>query len=272
MYTTWRDKKVTIKMKYIFKIISITLAVFTLFIVSAKAEINKDLDLTLGITGGVIPQYNGSNENKNIVFPLVIGKYRIDKRNAMLFNPYDGLSYARTPNGNISYGVNVDYRLGRESADNPAKLSGMKDIKQTLEAGPWIKVRSGKLTYMAKLGMDILGSYNGYTAELGVKYAIPINKKWQADVGANVLYGSENYAQTYYGVGATQTNTNRAPYKAKAGFQEIVLSSSLTYFINENTFLRGDIGYKRLLGDAANSPLVSSADQFLWFMSVGYKF
>jgi outer membrane scaffolding protein for murein synthesis (MipA/OmpV family) len=249
------------------------------FCVTTAATINtaqaeegdKKLDLTLGITGGVIPEYSGANGTETIFFPLVIGKYQINEQHAMLFNPYDGLSYAYQQTEELSYGVNVDFRGGRDSSDDPS-LAGMPDIDNTLEVGPWIKYKNGQLTYMAKLGIDALDEYSGFTAELGVKYNIPINDQWIADIGGSVLYGNDNYAMTYYGVNASQVTGFRGLHEPGSGFQEAVISASLTHFIDENTFIRGDIGYKRLIGDAQNSPITERDNQFQGFLSVGYKF
>jgi outer membrane scaffolding protein for murein synthesis (MipA/OmpV family) len=125
---------------------------------------------------------------------------------------------------------------------------------------------------MANIGADAMNEYNGFTAELGVKYDIPINDEWKADVGASVLYGNDNYAMAYYGVDAAHATGSRALYEPGSGFNEATISASLTYFMSDQTFVRGDIGYKRLIGDAQNSPITEKDNQFLGFVSVGYKF
>lgn len=250
--------------------ILIICAMFIATLNTAQSEESK-LDLTLGITGGVMPEYSGSNDTQNVIFPLVIGKYKIDPQNAMLFNPYDGLSYEHKQSDTLSYGVKMDYRNGRDSSDDVA-LSGMPDIDATLEVGPWIKIKNGSLTYMANIGIDALSEYNGFTAELGLKYDIPINHQWKADVGASVLYGNDNYAMSYYGVNASQVSGSRTLYEPGAGFQEATISASLTYFMSDKTFIRGDIGYKQLIGDTKNSPLTKRDNHFQGFISAGYKF
>lgn len=250
----------------------VTTTLATLATTAAHAQEERDWELSLGLTGGVVPEYSGSTGSNAVLFPLVVGEYKFNEQHKMLFNPYDGLSYAYKASENLSVGINADYRRGRDSADS-TQLAGMKDIDDTVEIGPWIKYKAGNFSYTANLGIDTLDGYNGFTVDLGIKYDIPLaSEDWKADIGANLLYGNDNYAMTYYGVSAAEANGSRAQYEPGSGFHEATISASLTHFLDKNTFVRGDVGYKRLIGDAQNSPLSKQDNQFLGFISVGYKF
>ena len=82
--------------------------------------------------------------------------------------------------------------------------------------------------------------------------------------------------QSYFGVSGAQAarSRNRA-FQAESGFADVGLEANLNYAITEHWMMFGTLGYSRLLGDAADSPLVDgegSANQFRAFTGVAYRF
>ena len=64
-------------------------------------------------------------------------------------------------------------------------------------------------------------------------------------------------------------------YQPEGGVKDIGLTLDLDYSLTENWIVTSRAGYKRLLGDAADSPLVEdrgSANQFSVGLSLGYRF
>jgi outer membrane protein len=64
-------------------------------------------------------------------------------------------------------------------------------------------------------------------------------------------------------------------YQPEGGFKDVGLTLDLDYSLTQNWGLTGRLGYKRILGDAADSPLVEnrgSADQFTSGLFLSYRF
>ena len=78
-----------------------------------------------------------------------------------------------------------------------------------------------------------------------------------------------------WGSAAQSARSGMRQYQAEGGFKDAGISLDLNYNLTDNWGLTGQVGYKRLLGDAADSPLVEdrgSANQFTTGLLVSYEF
>ena len=69
--------------------------------------------------------------------------------------------------------------------------------------------------------------------------------------------------------------SGRQPYRAKSGLRDAGLTALGAYKLTENWMITGMVRYHRLLGDAADSPLVAndgSADQLMGGLGLAYEF
>jgi outer membrane scaffolding protein for murein synthesis (MipA/OmpV family) len=76
--------------------------------------------------------------------------------------------------------------------------------------------------------------------------------------------------QNYFGV-AFATPLVSA-FDADAGFKDVFLEVGLKAELDANWSLRGNLRYSRLIGDAADSPIVETEDQFTGLVGLSYKF
>lgn len=80
---------------------------------------------------------------------------------------------------------------------------------------------------------------------------------------------------TYFGVNAPQSAASGyRVFSAGGGLKSIGFESKLRYLINRKWTLQGTVGYQRLVGNAASSPLVRSGTRDAFFGSIGasYRF
>jgi outer membrane scaffolding protein for murein synthesis (MipA/OmpV family) len=61
-------------------------------------------------------------------------------------------------------------------------------------------------------------------------------------------------------------------YTAEAGFKDVKVSVTAGYPITNRWRLGGKVEYKRLVGDAADSPIVDDENQFLAGFGLSYHF
>ena len=88
-------------------------------------------------------------------------------------------------------------------------------------------------------------------------------------------YGDSAYTEKYFGVDTVDHILSRLPrYTARAGFRDVSVTPAIVYHVNQNWHIAGGIRYMRLVGDAANSPIVDtvgSKDQFIFGAGVLYS-
>ena len=84
-------------------------------------------------------------------------------------------------------------------------------------------------------------------------------------IGPRARWGDNDFHDAYFGVPVAIPASGLAAYDPHSGFYAIGAMAGLTYKLGRNWGLRGYAGYDRLIGDAADSPIVrafGSRDQF----------
>ncbi|MDE1235380.1 outer membrane protein OmpV [Vibrio aestuarianus] len=117
---------------------------------------------------------------------------------------------------------------------------------------------------------DVTNAYGGYLA--GVKYFHVMNLgKLDLVPFAGVTYQSSDYVDYYFGVKDKEANSTRKAYKGGSDFAynlgyKMILPLSTNWEVTQTTT------YARLGSDISDSPLVDSANQWLFGATVAYHF
>ncbi|WP_282601760.1 MipA/OmpV family protein [Paracoccus sp. PARArs4] len=201
-------------------------------------------DLGLGATVG--PEYPGSDEGE--VSPWVIW------RNA-------GFG---TGTGGTKQGFSISPSFGtvgeRDTADYP-ELSGLNDIDRAYELGLRVSYGAGPVTAYGSLRRGFDG-HEGLTGEVGAKYRTELSDRLTLWSGAELVYGDDEFNNTYFGVTAAESAASGlAETQPGGGLNEAAISFEAKYAMTENTALLGEIRYGKLIGDAADSPVVQEEYQ-----------
>jgi outer membrane scaffolding protein for murein synthesis (MipA/OmpV family) len=241
---------------------------------SAHAQPAADKDgwqVRLGVLGAAMPDYEGSDEYRVKPMPDIEITY-----DNTIFLDRRGLGANLIQSGPLTAGVTVGYDGGRKEKRNSA-LRGLGNVGDTAVAGAFANYQIGRWVLNADVNTDLLGDgHDGTTIDLGFSYVMTPSDRLMIVVGPSVTWASDNYMQSYFGINASQaTRSGRAAYQAEAGFKDAGLMAFGSYSLTENWSLTGLAGYSRLLGDAADSPLVDgdgSADQFFGGLGISYNF
>tara|TARA_R110000868_G_scaffold391354_1_gene661301 strand:+ start:171 stop:518 length:348 start_codon:yes stop_codon:yes gene_type:complete len=112
--------------------------------------------------------------------------------------------------------------------------------------------------------------------ELEGGYRHRFDDSWSMHAGVATTWADDDYTQSFFGIDAGQSlRSGYREYNAEAGFKDVSLSLGISYAVTENWNVTGMVGYSRLIGDAADSPIVDeqgSADAFMTGLFVGYRF
>lgn len=222
---------------------------------------DKGWTVDIGAGGLATPDYEGSDDYEGRALPYIGFSWR----DRAFFNPVQGLGYNVIRNDGLRVGVLVRPRFGRDADDNPA-LRGFGDIDTAVEAGLTVEKRLGAgWTLGGRVTHDVSGVHEGTVGLLG------LSRTQKTPLGLLIVGGElrgvdGNYNQTYFGVTPQQAlNAGRSPYRAGGGLQSAGVNALLFTPLGKQSGLLTFVGYDRILGDAADSPLVrvsGSPDQF----------
>lgn len=230
-----------------------------------------DIKTSLGLGVGMAPDYEGSEDYTAV--PLVFarvgwgdGDYVMLKGTQLRWNLMDD---------QFEIGPLVQYRMERDDVDNN-QVDAMKDIDDAVEAGFFVTGRSGPWSATLEFAADVSDTHDGFLITLGGDYKQTISDAFKITYGLSTTYASDDYMETYFQVDAGNRGTSTLPnYDADGGIKDISLNVAADYRFNDKWSLVGNVGYKHLLGDAADSPIVddegSEGQLFIGAMGV-YRF
>jgi outer membrane scaffolding protein for murein synthesis (MipA/OmpV family) len=247
----------------------------------SEKEVKNNWDVSLGLGIGVAPVYEGSMHYLPSPIPVIAIRWRDTVSLGI-----DGLSlYHKT--GGVRYGAGVMYDPGRE--DDGKNMFGMSSGDHRLEGLGKIKPAAGlkafasydvhpfqqiPLVVLDASVTKLLGSSNdGVLVQGGLAMPFQLGQSWRLTPKISTTWANDNYMNDYFGVTPEQAARSRfSTYKAKAGMKDASVGLKATYSINKNWFVSGDGRVKKLLGDAATSPISATNINASIVTLVGYHF
>ncbi len=102
------------------------------------------------------------------------------------------------------------------------------------------------------------GGRDGLTSRFGATYGMRVSPLTSLILGGEVVWASSDYMQPYFGVSSAQAAVSGLPeYTADQGLKEWNMKLTLRHRLTPKWTGLGRVGFKRLSGGAANSPLVT---------------
>lgn len=234
----------------------------------------EDWYLTIGVSGRAVPEYPGSDDYT--IRPGLV--FRVAKASGL--NAFrsvdDNPSLALFDTGNFRVGAVGRIDWGRDEDAND-RLTGLGNVDASLELGgftewfpvSWLRLR-GELRYG-------FGGYEGWIGNAAADLIVPMDQ-WRFAVGPRLSFASSAFNEAYFGVTPFQALSanflgNPLPvYNAGSGINGWGITAQLERNFG-NGFLAGVWGtYGRIVGSAADSPLVEDANQYSVGLSIAYTF
>lgn len=213
----------------------------------------RDTRVRLGAGFGLTPDYVGSDDHRFRAIPLVDIRYK----NRWRF-VHKRLNYDAIITGNWRLGPFAKLKGGRRERRNPA-LEGLGDIGRTVELGAFARYRTDRALFNVEY-RHALGASQGDSVRVTAGHAIFKAGDFAAALVGSAKWMSDQGMQTYYGVTEAQAERSVAAlpaFTADSGVSQVTASLYVRYKVSDRVRLLGLVNYGRLLGDAANSPLVA---------------
>lgn len=188
----------------------------------------------------------------------------------------DALRAASVETPGIAFGPVTRFRFGRKESDDRIALRGLGDIPTVFETGLFASVELGG-GFSARLsGTQALNGDAGFAAEASLNYATSVGPVFLVG-GVSAQAVDAQYNRTYFGVSqARATAARRQAYAPGGGLQRAGLDLVASVPITDRLSIVGVGAYQRLLGDAADSPIVrgsrGSADQIFGGVFLTWSF
>ncbi|MCM0018559.1 MAG: MipA/OmpV family protein [Tagaea sp.] len=178
--------------------------------------------------------------------------------------------------GRFVAGPLVRYRHGRDSGDDSA-LRGFRSYDGAIEAGGFVGFIRGAWSIDLGVAQALNdGSDRGLLADLSGGYRFRATEAMTGRLGAKIGWASTRYMSANFGVdGPTSVATGLPVHSASSGIKDAGVSLSFRHELRGGVGLDMLGGYTRLVGAAAESPLVArrgSKNQFVTGAGLSWRF
>lgn len=257
-------------------------------------EAEDHSSLTIGVGVASVPSYEGSDDSRLIVGPQLRGKVKdhaFFTRGPMLFfdaipNRDDsGIDFQAGP----AVGVRLDRTSRKQIKDSAVEALGKRDT--AVEVGGYVGIgKTGIITsaydnLSARVAVtkDVAGAHESYIVTPAIEYFTPLSIRSFAGIGLSADYVGKKFGRYYFDVDAAGALASGLPVYTRggsgSGFRRVNANLtggySLSGDIRKGWVIVGAVGYSRMLGRYADSPVVAiagSKNQFLAALGVGYTF
>ncbi|PJG47859.1 MltA-interacting MipA [Sphingobium sp. LB126] len=260
----------------------------------AFAQEEEHSSLTMGVGIAAVPSYEGSDDYRVLPVPQFRGKIK----DFAFWTRGTALYVDAIPNGDpqgidVELGPVVAARFDRSSRknikDDAVRLLGKRDI--AVEVGGFVGIgKTGVITsaydnLSARIAVtkDVAGAHGSYVVTPAIEYMTPLSRTAFVGLGVSADYVGKKYGRYYYDVDAAGSAASGLPVYGRAGdgagFKKVNFSlaggKSLSGDLRHGWAIFAAGSYSRILGDYADSPIVSiagSKDQWIGAIGVGYTF
>lgn len=230
--------------------------------------------VTLTANVQATPRYPGSGEYTALGYPS------LDIRRAgtlrRFSTPDDGISFSLYDSPLFRVGPTARYVPGRYYGDDRKNLFGLNDAQFAIEPGVFLEFYPVEwLRTRFELRHGVFG-HHGFVGSVGADYIQPLGP-WQVSLGPRFNFGDASFARTYFGVEPYEAALNgRLTAFRPDSYTTVGVLGALTYTFNERWAATGYVGYNRIVGSSADSPLVrhgiGTANQYTFGVKVNYSF
>ncbi|UWR24298.1 MipA/OmpV family protein [Sulfitobacter sp. S190] len=232
--------------------------------VAAAPVLAQDREISFALRGGlaVAPSYPGADD------------YEVGPDLGFAFG---GLSWGRV---NIGRGIGaapqdgLSFRgafkvIGDREADDNSELLGLDDVSTAVELGIGATYRQANWLAFGEVRKGVTG-HSGWTGTLGADAIFKPDDRWTITAGPRVSFGDSDFADTYFGITDDEaTASSFGAFDADGGALGAGFEVQASYLLSEQWSVEGALGYERLLGDAADSPITELGSDDQWRLRIG---
>lgn len=233
------------------------------------------LGVTVGAVASVKPVYEGSDEYEISGFPVIVPRLSGSSAAGRLdFRGIDDIRFALVRYEGFEAGPLAGYRFERDD-DDADRIDGIGDVDGGLIVGGYAGYRVGMAFLNAAYLQKVTGDDTGFELRLAVDGEREITDRLTLTGSLGAVYADDDYMDAYFSITPAQAGSSTAGlavYDAGAGIKSVGIDLGASYDLTERWTILGGAGYARLVGDAADSPVVADENQFSGRLGLTYAF
>ncbi len=224
---------------------------------AAQAGMSK---AKVGLGVASVPDYEGSEDSE--AYPAVYLDLEWD--NGMYVKTVgQGLQANLLPHStNFRAGLAGHYTKTRDDDVDNNRIAKMKKVDSAFEAGAFVAYDfNPNVEINLEVVTDVSDSHDGTLGTLRLFYTLPHSTQLASKFGLFTTYADGSYMHTYFSVNTETAGTSDmvsryGTYAADSGIKDFGITYALSYDCTSNWGVIGQLGYKKLTGDASDSPIV----------------
>jgi len=184
---------------------------------------------------------------------------------------------------NFEFGPVFNYSMSRDDDIENEAVSKMEKIDGSFEGGVFVRSQKkniltggDEIGFEVKALTDLSDTHDGTLISVSTDYSYQSTPKLRLTTSLEATYADDDYMDTYFGINARNRGTSGLPnFTAEGGIKDIELSVMANYQFSDKWGVLFITGYKQLLGDAKDSPLVEQEgnnDQLQALTGLSYRF
>ncbi len=224
-----------------------------------------------------VPSYEGADDHR--IIPYVDGRIQLGQR----YLAVEGASLRANivAADGIEFGPIANLTFGRSGKIKSAAAARLGEIKDAYEVGVFAAysvpiAETDSIRFAVQGVHDISDVHDGFILTAGASYMAAVGERTTIAFDLGASFADDDYAATYFSVRPAAPMPRRLPgYAAKGGLKDAGASVTASYRIAKNWSIVGYAGYRRLLGNFADSPIVAregSADQISGGIGIAHIF
>ncbi|HWT12360.1 MAG TPA: MipA/OmpV family protein [Allosphingosinicella sp.] len=247
-------------------------ASFLFAAVPAAAQEEGGWIVTIGGGAQAFPEYPGADELD--ILPMPIVNLRRQGSPLPFEAPDEGWGFGLLGDDSVfDFGPAVQFQGKRREEDVGADVG---DVGLTVEAGAFAQVFVSPNFRLRAEGRKGIGGHEGWVGDLAADFVLRDRDTYVFSIGPRARLSDDDYQNAYFGISPTVAAATGLPaFDADGGFHAVGVMAGLTYMLGGNWGVQAFAGYDRLVGDAADSPIVrrfGSRGQFSAGLGLFYSF
>ena len=233
---------------------------------------SRDWIVSLGAGARISPEYPGADSYG--FTPMPYFDLRREGDPLPIEAPDEGSGFGFLGDDSaFDFGPSIQFQGKRREEDVGAPVG---DVGFTVEAGAFAQVFVGDNFRLRTEGRRGIGGHKGWVGDVMADFVLRDDDTYVFTIGPRARWANDRYHDAYFSVTPTVAAAAGLPaFDADDGFYSVGAYAGLTYMLGRNWGVYTYAGYDRLVGDAADSPIVrtfGSRDQFSGGLALFYSF
>ena len=212
---------------------------------------------TAGLGLGATPDYEGGDDYEAVPIPV------IQAQKGFKFGKLIGLHATSNlfDHPNWRLGPSLNFRQGYSDVDSN-RVDNLTNRGSSLEFGmkggyEFYVQDDASLNLEVEIQADVSSGHDGWLFTPSIDYSGSLNPSWNLGLGTSLTYANGDYMSHFFSVNRSDSvRSGLEEFDADNGFKDAALYASLSWTWTERWHVHGIAQYRRMMGDAKDSPIV----------------